>query len=92
MIFKIEVPGGTILIEIASADKPVEVSVDEDKTITITDPHDGKKVRVTVDREKKQLILDKDGFKLSVKSFNRRPPAAAATVAKHLLTTNLKHR
>ncbi len=70
IIFKVETPEGTVIVEIDGSGKPVEVRVAEDKTITIVDPNDGQEIKVTVDREKKQLKLDKQGFELAVRSFS----------------------
>ncbi len=67
---KVETPSGTVLLEIDSTGKPVTVNIDQDRTITIKDPNDGKEIRVTVDRARKQLRLDKQGFQAVVSSFS----------------------
>jgi len=60
----------TVILEIGESEKAVEVSVSEDKEITITDPNDGQEIRVTVERGKQTLTLRKAGFDTQTTKFN----------------------
>ncbi len=74
IVLRVETPEGTVLVEIDGAGKPIEINVSEDKTITITDPNDGKPISVTVDRQKKQLVLEKQGFRVETLRFSLESP------------------
>lgn len=68
IIFKVQTPGGTIQIESNVPD--IDVLVDNEKVVTITDPADQKKVRVEVKPGAKALTVSKDGFEAEVTEFN----------------------
>ena len=70
VILRVELPEGTVLVEIGDSDKPVEVNVAKDGTIKIIDPSDGKEVFVTVERGKQTLTLRKEGFVVQTKTFS----------------------
>jgi len=70
IILRVETPEGTVVVEIGESEKSVEVSVSEDKEITITDPNDGQKIRITVERGKQTLTLRKHGFDTEAMKFN----------------------
>lgn len=66
-------PYGTVYVTIDSADKPVEIKINE-ASMDITDPNDGKQVRVAVDKVKQQLTLSKDGFVAVTSEFSLSSP------------------
>jgi len=70
VLFRVETSDGTILVEIEPADKPIEINVHEDKTVTIKDPNDGNDITIAIDRTKKQLRPTKRGFQMVVASFS----------------------
>jgi hypothetical protein len=70
VIFRVEVDGGTVLVEIGDSDKPVEVTVTKDDTIKIIDPNDGKEVLVTVEAGANKLTLRKEGFEVETETFS----------------------
>jgi WD40 repeat protein len=70
ILFRFETDDGTILVQIDGARKLVEVNVSQDDTLTIKDPNDGQGIRVTVDRDKQQLKLDKQGFQVASEKFS----------------------
>jgi hypothetical protein len=65
---KVQTPGGTIQIESNVTD--IEVLVDNEKVVTITDPADQKKLRVEVKPGAKALTVPKDGFEADVTEFS----------------------
>jgi hypothetical protein len=69
IIFKVNVEGGTVVLEIEPAGKPLQVSVGGDESFTIIDPNDGERIEVTVDRAEKKLRLHKQGFQIVTESF-----------------------
>ncbi len=79
LIFKVETEHGTILVEIDGKSPGIEVSVAEDKVLTITDPNDGKQIKVAVDAKHKQLQLEKEGFKTVLAGFSLESPDRCRT-------------
>lgn len=69
-VFRIELPDGTVLLTLEDATPAIEVDVSKDHTIELTDPSDGKLIRIQVDRDSKQLALQKEGFRILTKSFD----------------------
>jgi serine/threonine protein kinase len=67
IIFKVETKDGLIVIETNIPD--VEVFVDGQKVVTITDPKDQGKIKVEVKPGAKLLTVSKDGFEAEVSSF-----------------------
>lgn len=65
---QVRTPDGTIVVELEG--KPIPVQVNEDGTITITDPGDSKKIEVKVEKGKKLLTLTKAGFQALALEFN----------------------
>ncbi len=67
IIFKIETPDGIVQIESSHPD--LDVYVDGERVIYITDPNDNTKVRVEVSKGAKLLRVQKDGFEANVSEF-----------------------
>jgi hypothetical protein len=67
VIFKIDTGNGLIQIETNVAD--VEVFVDDEKVVHITDPKDKTKIKVEVAPGGKTLKVSKDGFEADVTEF-----------------------
>ncbi len=73
-IFKVESEHGTILVQFEGNTQGIKVGVGKDKTLTITDPNDGKQIKVAVDAANKQLRLEKEGFRTVMASFSLKSP------------------
>lgn len=67
IIFKVETPDGIIQIETNVTD--VEIFVDNEKVVYITDPKDKKKIRVEIPKGAETLQVSKEGFEADVKEF-----------------------
>jgi len=74
VLFQVRTEQGVILLEIDGAGKPIEVDVSRDKTLIIKDPNDGLPIQVTVDRQGRQLRLQKLGFDAIVSRFELKGP------------------
>ena len=68
IIFKVETPEGTIQIESNVPD--IEVFVDNEKVVALTDPNDQKKIKVEVRPGATTLTVSKDGFEAEVSEFS----------------------
>ena len=66
-------PAGTVYITIDSADTVTSIDVSKD-ALTITDPNDGKKIKVTVDEANSKMRLEKEGFAAVLTEFNLSSP------------------
>lgn len=67
-LFEVPTPDGIIVVELEG--KPIPVKVNEDGTITVTDPNDGKAIEVKVDKGKQLLTLTKAEFRALALEFN----------------------
>ena len=67
VIFKIETADGVIQIETNVTD--VEIYVDNEKVVYITDPKDKTKIQVAIPKGSKTLLVSKGGFEADVKEF-----------------------
>lgn len=60
---------GTIQLQFANHATLKALDVRKDGVVSITDPTDGKSVRVEIDRDEQSLRLSKDGFEILTQSF-----------------------
>ena len=67
IIFKVETPDGIIQIETNVTD--VEIFVDGQKVVYITDPKDKTKIRVEIPKGAETLRVSKEGFEADVSEF-----------------------
>lgn len=74
VVFNVETHHGTIVVLLEGNTRGIEINVAENKTLTITDPNDGKTIKVSVDVEKHQLRLEKEGFESVLSSFSLKSP------------------
>ena len=74
IVLKVGTDDGMILVEIDEKGKPFKISVNKDKSIEIKDPNDGQAIRVSVDRQKQQLKLEKQGFEIALADFSLESP------------------
>jgi serine/threonine protein kinase len=74
----IKTPDGNIIVETEGGETAVSVL---GETAEFTDPHDGKKVTVSIDSSKGQLTFEKDGFKAFGSRFEFGKPDQKVTVS-----------
>ncbi len=67
-IFKIETPDGYIVITSNVPD--LEIFVDENQVVAITDPNDNKKFKVQIPKGGKMLRVAKEGFEAEMATFD----------------------
>lgn len=67
IIFEVETPDGIIQIETNVTD--VEIFVDNEKVVYITDPKDKRNIRVEIPKGAETLQVSKEGFEADVKEF-----------------------
>jgi hypothetical protein len=68
MAFRVRPPEGAVVVELQG--KPIEVRVNEDKTLTITNPDDGKPIHVMVEKDSKVMTLTQEGFQALALEFS----------------------